>query len=123
MPPEPSVTSASVEPWWCTSRYSSALFGKSFERPGPKSVTPAMNCSGVDVVVSWKWRVGMRAPLEGGDRSRETLRASGVQHLPRACLLEQVATSALHGRARRTVALEGNLVCPSLSWLGRDCSR
>jgi hypothetical protein len=29
----------------------SALLPKSFERPGPKSVSPAMNCSGVEVIV------------------------------------------------------------------------
>jgi hypothetical protein len=38
-------------------RYESALFGKTFARPGPKSVSPAMNCSGVEVVASWKWIV------------------------------------------------------------------
>ena len=31
-------------------RYPSALLAKSFERSGPKSVSPAMNCSGVSVV-------------------------------------------------------------------------
>jgi hypothetical protein len=46
-----SVTSASVRPTLCTLRYSSALLPKSFERPGPKSVSPAMYCSGVRVVV------------------------------------------------------------------------
>lgn len=40
-------------------RYESALFAKTFERPGPKSVSPA-NCSGVDVVVWWKWIVDMK---------------------------------------------------------------
>jgi hypothetical protein len=35
---------------------------KIFERPGPKSVTAAMNCSGVAVVVVVKWIVAMRAP-------------------------------------------------------------
>jgi hypothetical protein len=38
-------------------RDSSALFGKSFERPGPKSVSPATNCSGVEVVVCLRWIV------------------------------------------------------------------
>ena len=47
-------------PLWCTLRYESALFAKTFERPGPKSVSPAMNCSGVDVVDWWKWMVDMR---------------------------------------------------------------
>src|SRR5262249_7264911 len=42
--------------------YSSVLLPKSFERPGPKSVSPAMNCSGVEVVVSWKWSVAMDTP-------------------------------------------------------------
>jgi hypothetical protein len=51
MPPEPSVTSASERPLACTLRYSSALFPKIFERPGPKSVSPATYCSGVKVVV------------------------------------------------------------------------
>src|ERR1700753_3142514 len=59
MPLEPSVTSASVGPWLCTFRSSSALFSKIFDRPGPKSVSAATNCSGVAVVVAWKWRVAM----------------------------------------------------------------
>ena len=62
MPLEPSVTSASVGPWSCTSRSSSELFGKMSERPGPKSVSPAMNCWGVAVVVWWKLNLGMLAP-------------------------------------------------------------
>src|ERR1700757_4531586 len=62
MPPEPSVTSASVRPIWCTLRYSSALLPKSFERPGPKSVSPATYCSGVEVVVPWRWIVDIRPP-------------------------------------------------------------
>jgi hypothetical protein len=33
--------------------------GKSVERPGPKSVSPAMNCSGVELVVWWKRIVAM----------------------------------------------------------------
>jgi hypothetical protein len=40
-----------VGPWSCTCRYSSALLPNNFERPGPKSVSAATNCSGVDVVV------------------------------------------------------------------------
>src|SRR4029453_14222148 len=63
MPPEPSVTSASREPLLCTFRYPSALLPKSFERPGPKSVSPAMNCSGVEVVLWWRGIVDMRASL------------------------------------------------------------
>src|SRR6266849_7539726 len=66
MPPEPSVTSASEGPRRCTLRYSSALLPKSFERPGPKSVSPATYCSGVEVVVWWRWIVDMRAPFLGG---------------------------------------------------------
>src|SRR5258707_7559768 len=66
MPPEPSVTSACEEPRSCTLRYSSALLPKSFERPGPKSVSPATYCSGVEVVVWWRWIVDMRAPYLGG---------------------------------------------------------
>src|SRR5215475_13606622 len=62
MPPEPSVTSACEGPRSCTLRYSSALLPKSFERPGPKSVSPATYCSGVEVVVWWRWIVDMRAP-------------------------------------------------------------
>src|SRR5262249_42979826 len=62
MPPEPSVTSASLGPRLCTLRYSSALLPNSFERPGPKSVSPARNCSGVEVVVWWRWIVDIRAP-------------------------------------------------------------
>src|SRR6185295_14938273 len=62
MPPEPSVTSASEGPRWCTLRYSSALLPKSFERPDPKSVSPTINCSGVEVVVWWRWIVDMHAP-------------------------------------------------------------
>src|SRR6185295_16754184 len=63
MPPEPSVTSASAGPRRCTLRYSSALLPKSFERPGPKSVSPATYCSGVELVVWCRWIVDMRAPL------------------------------------------------------------
>jgi hypothetical protein len=33
-----------------------------FERPGPKSVSPAMNCPGVEMVVWWRWIVDMSAP-------------------------------------------------------------
>src|SRR5258705_5832097 len=62
MPPEPSVTSACDGPRLCTLRYSSALLPNSFERPGPKSVSPATYCSGVEVVVWWRWIVDMRSP-------------------------------------------------------------
>src|SRR6266446_5194275 len=62
MPPEPSVTSACEGPRSCTLRYSSALLPKSFERPGPKSVSPATYCSGVEVVVWCRWIVDMRSP-------------------------------------------------------------
>src|ERR1700726_4188025 len=62
MPHEPSVTSACEEPRSCTLRYSSALLPKSFERPGPKSVSPATYCSGVEVVVWCRWIVDMRSP-------------------------------------------------------------
>src|SRR5580704_2076187 len=63
MPPEPSVTSASEGPRLCTLRYSSALLPKSFERPGPKSMSPATYCSGVEVVVWCRWIVDIRAPF------------------------------------------------------------
>jgi hypothetical protein len=36
-----------------------------FERPGPQSVSPATYCSGVEVVVWWRWIVDMRAPFLG----------------------------------------------------------
>src|SRR6516164_4951017 len=62
MPAEPSVTSACDGPRLCTFRYSSALLPKSFERPGPKSVSPATYCSGVNVVVWWRWIVDMGPP-------------------------------------------------------------
>jgi hypothetical protein len=39
--------------------WSSALLPNSIERPGPKSVSPAMYCSGVAVVVWLKWIVDM----------------------------------------------------------------
>src|SRR5882672_11698108 len=61
MPPEPSVTSACEGPRFCTLRYSSALLPKSFERPGPKAVSPATYCSGVEVVV-WCRRI-VECPL------------------------------------------------------------
>src|SRR5262252_2507401 len=67
MPPEPSVTSASDGPRLCTFRYSSALLPKSLARPGPKSVSPAMYCSGVEVVVWCKWIVDMHAPFSSRD--------------------------------------------------------
>src|ERR1700694_5138686 len=66
MPPEPSVTSACEGPRSCSLMYASALLPKSFERPGPKSVSPATYCSGVEVVVWWRWIVDMRAPYLGG---------------------------------------------------------
>src|SRR5215467_8587399 len=66
MPPEPSVTSACEGPRLCTLRYLSALLPKSFERPGPKSVRPAMYCSGVAVVLRWRWIVDMRGFLIPG---------------------------------------------------------
>src|ERR1700735_1688065 len=59
MPCEPSVTSAALWPWLWTFSSSSVLFSKIFDRPGPKSVSAATNCSGVAVVVAWKWRVAM----------------------------------------------------------------
>src|SRR5436309_13285377 len=62
MPREPSVTSACEGPRLCTFRYSSALLPKSFERPGPKSVSPATYCLGVEVVVWCRWIVDMRSP-------------------------------------------------------------
>src|ERR1700694_3088703 len=66
MPPEPSVTSACEGPRSCSLMYASALLPKSFERPGPKSVSPATYCSGVEVVVWWRWIVDMRAPFLSG---------------------------------------------------------
>src|SRR6266550_3074070 len=44
-----SRQSATRSSW--TLRYSSALFPKTFKRPGPKSVSPAIYCSGVKVLV------------------------------------------------------------------------
>ena len=35
---------------------------KELERPAPKSVSPATYCSGVEVVVWWRWIVDMRPP-------------------------------------------------------------
>src|SRR5271154_4691331 len=67
MPPEPSVTSACKGPRLCTLRYSSALLPNSFERPGPKSVSPAIYCSGVEVVVWCRWIVDMHAPFASRD--------------------------------------------------------
>src|SRR3954452_22896679 len=61
MPPDPSVTSACEGARLCPSRLSSALLPKSLERPGPKSVSPATYCSGVEVVVWCRWIVDMRA--------------------------------------------------------------
>src|SRR6516165_7517087 len=63
MPLEPSVTSASPGPWPCTLRYLSAVLPQTLERPSPKSVSAATNCSGVDFVVSLKWIVGMACSL------------------------------------------------------------
>src|SRR5262249_11349250 len=62
-PAEPSVTSACEAPRLWTLRYPSALLPKSFERPGPKSVSPAMYCPGVKVVVWCIWIVDMCCPL------------------------------------------------------------
>jgi len=61
---------------------------KSFERPGPKSVSPAMNCSGVEVVVCLMWIVGTRVPcsvFESGRRigcGRHGLFSCPSQRLP-----------------------------------------
>src|SRR5215468_8604985 len=63
MPPLPSVTSACEGPRLWTLRYSSVLLPKSFERPGPKSVSPAMYCSGVKAVVWCMWIVDMCCPF------------------------------------------------------------
>ena len=41
-----------------------ALLPKSFERPGPKSVSAATNCSGVAMVVWWRWIVDMACSLD-----------------------------------------------------------
>src|ERR1700752_1095772 len=91
MPPEPSVTSASEALRRCTLRYSSALLPKSFERPGPKSVSPAMNCSGVDVVVWCIWIVDMQAPCESDNWSiwvtAGLLDESVDRYLRRVCLV------------------------------------
>src|SRR5215469_13408533 len=70
MPLEPSVTSASPGPWPCTLRYLSAVLPQTLERPGPKSVSAATNCSGVDFVVSLKWIVDMACSLLEGDLVR-----------------------------------------------------
>src|SRR5215467_4983328 len=67
MPPEPSVTSACEPLCKCTLRYSSALLPKSFARPGPKSVSPAMYCSAVKIVVWCKWIVDIHLLSLGGD--------------------------------------------------------
>src|SRR6266403_4261872 len=86
MPPEPSVTSACAGPLSCTLRYSSALLPKSFERPGPKSVSPATYCSGVEVVVWWRWIVDMRAPYLCGvtafivSSSKTTMNNAEIRH-------------------------------------------
>jgi hypothetical protein len=45
------VTSASVAAWECAFKFLTWLLGKIVDRSGPKSVSPAMNCSGVAVVV------------------------------------------------------------------------
>ena len=36
----------------------------------PEVGQPAMNCSGVEVVVCWKWNVDMRAPLSAAHGRR-----------------------------------------------------
>jgi hypothetical protein len=48
------------------------LFSKSFERPGPKSVSAATNCSGVAVVVALKRSVAMvLLPVSVETRTRQ----------------------------------------------------
>jgi hypothetical protein len=47
-------------PGCCTLSYESALLRKSFPRPGPKSVGPAMNCAGVEVAVWWKFSFALK---------------------------------------------------------------
>ena len=39
------------------------LLPKSSWRPGPKSVSPATNCSGVEVVVYFRWLVAIACSL------------------------------------------------------------
>ncbi len=80
-------------------RDSSALLPKSFERPGPKSVSPATYCSGVEVVVWWRWIVDMRAPFLGG----VTLR----------CVMGENIVVIFGGR----VAGEAGLVQRLVAWL------
>src|SRR5215469_1758054 len=78
MPLEPSVTSACEGPRLCTFRYWSALLPNSFERPGPKSVSPAMYCSGVKVVFWCMWIVDMCYPFRSRDfRDSESSRSGG----------------------------------------------
>jgi hypothetical protein len=51
--------------------------GNSFERPGPKSVSPATNCSGVAVVVWRRWIVDMACSLIGSLLTVHSLLGSG----------------------------------------------
>src|SRR6476659_6707758 len=93
MPPEPSVTSASEGLRLCTLRYSSALLPNSFARPGPKSVSPATYCSGVEVVVWWKWIVDMSAPyLCASHRENNTKLRVAAHHtrVSLGCFLERI---------------------------------
>src|SRR4029453_14645840 len=104
MPPEPSVTSASCEPLLCTLRYSSALLPKSFERPGPKSVSPAMNCSGDEVVVWWRWIVDMRVPYLDGVTS-----FMYITPISRRSVVRSVATVASQDQDRSRRQHTGHL--------------
>src|SRR5260221_5584212 len=118
MPPEPSVTSACEGPRSCTLRYSSALLPKSFERPGPKSVSPATNCSGVEVVVWCRWIVAMcRPPLENEVRSPRSVRREDVILLGHCRVAREAAINGA-GRIRRERVGRGDVVehreCPAL---------
>ena len=59
------------------------LVPHSFERAGPKSVSPALYCSPVAVVVRLKWIVGVCAPLVGGVPACQS-RRSGIRSRPQS---------------------------------------
>jgi hypothetical protein len=79
-----------------------ALLPQSFERSGPKSVSPPMNCSGVEVVVSLKWIVAMRASPPLPEKTLAQLFTvavcadpSSLRGLPRSWLNDELCTRAI----------------------------
>ena len=105
MPLEPSVTSASERPRLCTLRYPSALLPKSFERPGPKSVSPATYCSAVKLVVWWSRIVDMCAPSIRRCHTVDCLRFYEIHQSPSAAIATTSSTPVVEEASSERTAV------------------